>query len=76
MRLSLCANGIDHALRVLLIGPFLCFLCLLELLSHACKQTLLGLGVADHLLHDGGRQARFCRRGEDLCLGALVGARF
>ena len=56
------------------LKPCVCFLCLLELLSHCCKQTLLALLMIYHLLHGGGRQARFCRRGKDLRLGALVDA--
>ena len=74
VRLSRRANGIDHELGVALLVAALCVMCLLVLLPHGCKQTRLALLLVYNLLHEGGRQARLCCRGEDLRLRALVDA--
>ena len=74
VRLRRMADGRNGLLGALELSQVLCCVCLLHLSTKSLHQAILSLCVVDHLLHDVWRQARLCRRGKDLRLGALVDA--
>ena len=58
VRLWLCANGLQHLLRALLVGLLLRGLCALELSAKRLGQAVLAFKVVDRLFHDVRLQAR------------------